>query len=122
MNESDAIFQAYSITMLMAVVDILCIVMVSSPTTNPDVISLLWVCQTFGIVSSVVWVIVWLQRLSNRRLAGYSISLNDWRLLISSIQIFHSHLDRIQFDWTTAEETTKSSEDNPYPVAVSQST
>lgn len=45
--------------MLMAVVDILCIVMVSSPTTNPDVILLLWVCQTFGIMSLVVWVIVW---------------------------------------------------------------
>jgi len=173
LNEKDAIFQACSICIVLGFVDILCVLLVSSPTTNPDVISLLWVLLTFGIVSSIVWLIMWpkiarvraggkvivsnllnqpagginsgnsrdcivqhnivlqqneapprrieaqmlnlkdlLMRLCCQSLAGEPISLSDWRLLKSSVQIFQDNLSLIEFGWTRADEQESKSEEH----------
>lgn len=188
LNEKDAIFQACSINIVLGFVGILCIVLASNPTMNPDIVSLLWIILSVGNVSTIIWLIVWpkiamirkghqivvsklltansertssgflrhgqseetiilrqneappprieaqmlnlknlLTRVCGRSLSGDPISLNDWRLLISSIQVLHIHLHRIEFAWkVTDEERTKynrqssTQDDNTFDAAANE--
>lgn len=59
LNEKDPIFTAGAICIVLTFIAYLCVLVSAAPTTNPDVISIMWMMLTVGIVSSIVWLIMW---------------------------------------------------------------
>jgi hypothetical protein len=167
LNEKDAIFKAGAICIILTFIVYIAVLMLESPTTNPDVISMLEMLLSCGIVSPVVWLTMWpkiqrvrqggniiisnllkpngatnsstssicgsiinqgpiklqihqapprrieiqmlhikdlLLRLCGQTLSGTSISLADWQLLITGLDLFRNDLRRLEFDWTKEDE------------------
>lgn len=166
LNEKDAIFTAGAICIVLTFVVYITVLVSASPTTNPDVISMLEMLLCGGIASAVVWLTMWpkiqrvrqggtivisnllrpnggttnsssiggsivnqgpikvkidqapprkvevhmlhirdlLQRLYGQTLSGTSISLADWHLLITGVDLLRNDLHRLEFDWTKEDE------------------
>lgn len=178
LNEKDQIFNAGSVSVILIFIIVPSILLAATPTTNPDVLSLLWMLVIFGIISSVVWIIIWpkiarvrkggkvvvsnllrpnrlsssgtgvlassvntpsnqpivlemheppprkveaqmlrlkemLLQLTRQSLDGEAISLQDWRDLTTSVDIFQHDLHRIEYAWTKEDETKETNERSP---------